>query len=36
MGVNAAQYVLSGEIKDKITNSITIIGIMVAGAISAM
>ncbi len=36
MGVNAAQYVLSGGIKDKITNSITIIGIMVAGAISAM
>lgn len=36
MGMNSAQYVLSGGIKDKITRSINIIGIMIAGAISAM
>ena len=35
MGINAAENVLGGNVKDRLTNAISIIGLVVVGAISA-
>ena len=36
MGLDAAQFVLSGGIKDRLTNAMNIVGLTVVGAITAL